>query len=198
MLDPLGNATHTALSFSLVGEDVLITGAGPIGIMASAVARMVGARFIVVTDVNDYRLALARSVGAGLAINVQETTIDSAMTQLGMREGFDVGFEMSGNAGAFQDLLRTMSHGGRVAMLGIPPASTPIDWNQVIFKGLVLKGIYGREMFDTWYTMSNLLQTGLDVHPVITHRLAAGDYQQAFDIMATGQSGKIILDWSTI
>jgi len=170
ILDPLGNATHAALSFDLVGEDVLITGAGPIGIMAVAIARHVGARHVVITDVNDYRLELARRMGASRALNVTRESLTDAMADLRMEEGFDVGLEMSGNPGAFRDLLRTMHHGGRVALLGIPPTDVAIDWNEVIFKGLVLKGIYGREMFETWYKMAAMLQSGLDVSPIITHR----------------------------
>jgi threonine 3-dehydrogenase len=196
ILDPFGNATHTALSFNLVGEDVLITGAGPIGVMAAAVARFAGARHIVVTDLNDYRLELARKMGASLAINIERENLDTAMKSLGMEEGFDVGFEMSGNAQALREMLRTMHHGGSIALLGIPPTDTAIDWNQVIFKGLVIKGIYGREMFETWYKMSSMLQSGLDITPVITHHLAAGDYRAAFETMKSGRSGKIILDWS--
>ncbi|HLT91635.1 MAG TPA: L-threonine 3-dehydrogenase [Woeseiaceae bacterium] len=196
ILDPLGNATHTALSFDLVGEDVLITGAGPIGIMAAAIARYAGARHIVVTDVNDYRLELARRMGASVALNVQRGSLDDTMRDLGMEEGFDVGMEMSGNPSAFRDLLRTMHHGGKVAILGIPPSDTAIDWNQVIFKGLVLKGIYGREMFETWYKMASMLQSGLDIEPLITHRFALEDYRDAFELMASGQSGKVVLEWS--
>lgn len=196
ILDPLGNATHTALSFDLVGEDVLITGAGPIGIMAVAVARFAGARHIVITDVNEYRLELARKMGATIALNVKNGSLDDTMRELGMEEGFDVGMEMSGNPSAFRDLLRTMHHGGKVALLGIPPSQTAIDWNQVIFKGLILKGIYGREMFETWYKMSSMLQSGLNIEPVITHRFPVDDFQDAFDLMESGQSGKIILQWS--
>ncbi len=196
ILDPLGNATHTALSFDLVGEDVLITGAGPIGIMATAIARFAGARHVVITDVNDYRLDLAKKMGASIALNVTRGSLDDAMKQLGMLEGFDVGLEMSGNASAFRELLRTMHHGGRVALLGIPPGETAIDWNQVIFKGLVLKGIYGREMFETWYKMTTMLQSGLDVSPVITHHLPYTDYRAAFEALNGGKSGKIILDWT--
>ena len=196
ILDPLGNATHTALAFNLVGEDVLITGAGPIGIMAAAIARFVGARHVVVTDVNDYRLELARKMGATRAINVTRESLDDTMKSLGMVEGFDVGLEMSGNPAAFRDLLRTMHHGGSVALLGIPPGDTAIDWNEVIFKGLVIKGIYGREMFETWYKMSAMLQSGLDVTPIITHRLPVAAYQDGFEIMKSGRSGKIILDWA--
>ncbi|ANO51595.1 L-threonine 3-dehydrogenase [Woeseia oceani] len=197
VLDPLGNATHTALSFDLVGEDVLITGAGPIGIMAVAIARYAGARHVVITDINDYRLELASKLGATRALNVTRDSLDDAMRELGMTEGFDIGMEMSGNPLAFTDLLRTMHHGGKVALLGIPPEKTAIDWNQVIFKGLVLKGIYGREMFETWYKMSSMLQSGLSIEPIITHRYAADDYQEAFELMESGQSGKIILDWTT-
>lgn len=196
ILDPLGNATHAALSFDLVGEDVLITGAGPIGIMAVAIARFVGARHVVITDVNDYRLELARRMGATRAINVTRDSLDATMAELGMEEGFDVGLEMSGNPGAFRDMLRTMHHGGKVALLGIPPTDVAIDWNEVIFKGLVIKGIYGREMFETWYKMASMLQSGLDVTPVITHRFAVADYGRAFEVMNSGRSGKVILDWA--
>ncbi|MCI0518066.1 MAG: L-threonine 3-dehydrogenase [Woeseiaceae bacterium] len=196
ILDPLGNATHTALSFDLVGEDVLITGAGPIGIMAVAIARFAGARHVVITDVNEYRLDLARKMGASVALNVKNGSLDDTMRELGMEEGFDVGMEMSGNPSAFRDLLRTMHHGGKVALLGIPPDQTAIDWNKVIFKGLILKGIYGREMFETWYKMSSMLQSGLNIEPVITHRFPAEDFQDAFDLMESGQSGKIILQWN--
>jgi len=195
ILDPLGNATHTALSFDLVGEDVLITGAGPIGIMAVAIAKYAGARHIVITDVNDYRLDLARKMGASIALNVTSGSLDQTMQDLGMEEGFDVGMEMSGNESAFQDMLRTMHHGGKIALLGIPPEEMAIDWNQVIFKGLIIKGIYGREMFETWYKMSSMLQSGLNVEPVITHRFPLEDYEEAFQLMESGQSGKIILSW---
>jgi threonine 3-dehydrogenase len=196
VLDPLGNATHAALSFDLVGEDVLITGAGPIGVMAVAIARHVGARHVVITDVNDYRLDLARRMGASRALNVARETIADAMADLGMQEGFDVGLEMSGNPTAFRDLLKAMHHGGRVALLGIPPSDVAIDWNEVIFKGLVIKGIYGREMFETWYKMASMLQSGLDISPIITHRFAIDDYQRAFETMNSGRSGKVILDWA--
>ncbi len=198
ILDPFGNATHTALAFNMVGEDVLITGAGPIGIMAVAIARFVGARHVVITDVNDFRLDLAKRMGATRAVNVQRETIDQTMSALGMQEGFDVGLEMSGNMTAFRDLLRTMHHGGSVALLGIPPQEAAIDWNQVIFKGLTLKGIYGREMFETWYKMASLLQSGLDLQPVITHHLPIQDYREAFSIMGSGRAGKVILDWQTL
>jgi len=196
ILDPLGNATHTALSFDLVGEDVLITGAGPIGIMAVAIARYAGARHVVVTDVNDYRLDLARKMGATRAINVTSQSVDDTMKELGMVEGFDVGMEMSGNPQAFRDMLRTMHHGGKVAMLGIPPGDMAIDWNDVIFKGLVLKGIYGREMFETWYKMSSMLQSGLNMDPIITHHFDIDEFLPAFELMESGQSGKVILHWS--
>ncbi len=195
-LDPLGNAVHTALSFDLVGEDVLITGAGPIGCMAAAVARFVGARHIVVTDVNDYRLEIARKMGATRAVNVATDSVETTMRSLGMSEGFDVGLEMSGNERAFRQLLASMNYGGRVALLGIPSNEIAIDWNQVIFKGLVMKGIYGREIFETWYKMSTMLQSGLDVTPVLTHRFGAKDYEQAFAMVRGGQSGKVILDWT--
>ncbi len=196
ILDPLGNATHTALSFNLVGEDVLITGAGPIGIMATAIARHVGARHVVVTDVNDYRLGLARKMGASRAINVTRESLDDTMKSLGMVEGFDVGLEMSGNPKAFRDLLHVMHHGGNVALLGIPPDDTAIDWNEVIFKGLMIKGVYGREMFETWYKMTAMLQSGLDVQPIITHRFPIADFREGFEVMRSGQSGKVILDWA--
>ena len=196
ILDPLGNATHTALSFDLVGEDVLITGAGPIGIMAVAIARYAGARHVVVTDVNDYRLDLARKMGATRAINVASQSIDDTMKELGMVEGFDVGMEMSGNPQAFRDMLRTMHHGGKIAILGIPPGDMAIDWNDVIFKGLILKGIYGREMFETWYKMSSMLQSGLNMDPIITHHFDIDEFQPAFELMESGQSGKVILHWN--
>ncbi len=195
ILDPFGNATHTALSFDLVGEDVLITGAGPIGIMAAAICRHVGARYVVVTDVNDYRLALASSMGADRVVNVELETIGEAMEDLGMVEGFDVGLEMSGNQRAFAAMLESMNHGGRVAILGIMPGEAAVDWTQIVFKGLTLKGIYGREMFETWYKMSSMLQSGLDITPILTHRFPIDDFQQGFDIMRSGQSGKVILDW---
>lgn len=194
--DPLGNAVHTALSFDLTGEDVLITGAGPIGCMAAAISRHVGARYVVVTDVNDYRLGLALKMGATRAINIRQTTLQDVMKDLGMAEGFDVGMEMSGNGEALRSMLAGMNHGGRVAILGIPPAEVSIDWSQVIFKGLVLKGIYGREMFETWYKMAAMLTSGLDVSPVVTHRFPAEKFQDAFQAMKTGQSGKVILDWT--
>ncbi|NUY55325.1 L-threonine 3-dehydrogenase [Salinivibrio sp. MA427] len=195
IFDPFGNAVHTALSFDLVGEDVLITGAGPIGIMAAAVARHVGARHVVITDVNEYRLQLARDMGVTRAVNVAETSIESVMAELGMTEGFDVGMEMSGVPAAFNSMLSAMNHGGNIALLGIPPSDMGIDWNQVIFKGLVIKGIYGREMFETWYKMASLIQSGLDLTPIITHHYHVDDFQEGFEMMCSGQSGKVILDW---
>ena len=194
-LDPLGNATHTALSFDLVGEDVLITGAGPIGVMAAAIARHCGARFVAVTDVNPYRLELAKKMGATRVVDPTKESLKDVQRELGMTEGFDVGLEMSGNGQALRDMLANMNHGGRVALLGIPPKDTAIDWDQVIFKGLIIKGIYGREMFETWYKMSSMLQSGLDVTPMITHRFPIEAYQEAFEIMRSGKSGKVVLDW---
>jgi threonine 3-dehydrogenase len=193
--DPLGNAVHTALSFDLVGEDVLITGAGPIGVMAAAICRHVGARHVVLTDVNDYRLELGKKLGATRTVNVAKEDLSAVMQQLGMTEGFDVGLEMSGNGSAFKQMFKTMNHGGRVALLGIPTQELAIDWNQVIFKGLVLKGIYGREMFETWYKMTAMLQSGLDISAAVTHRFPAAQFKEAFEIMRTGQSGKVVLDW---
>ena len=195
IFDPFGNAVHTALSFDLVGEDVLITGAGPIGIMAAAVAKHVGARHVVVTDINPYRLELAKKMGATRAVDVSKEDLKDVMNELGMTEGFDVGLEMSGVPVAFRDMLNKMNHGGKIAMLGIPPQDVAIDWNQVIFKGLVIKGIYGREMFETWYKMASLLQSGLDLSPIITHTFSIDDFQKGFDTMGSGQSGKVILDW---
>lgn len=194
--DPLGNAVHTALSFDCVGEDVLITGAGPIGIMAAAIVRHVGARHVVVTDVNEYRLDLAKKLGASRTVNVAKEDLEAVMKSLGMTEGFDVGLEMSGNEAAFRQMMKTMHHGGRVALLGIPTKEIAIDWNQVIFKGLVLKGIYGREMFETWYKMTAMLQSGLDVSAAVTHRYAAANFKEAFEVMRTGMSGKVVLDWA--
>jgi threonine 3-dehydrogenase len=195
IFDPFGNAVHTALSFDLVGEDVLVTGAGPIGIMAAAVARHVGARHVVITDVNEYRLDLARKMGVSRAVNVSNESLKDVMNDLGMTEGFDIGLEMSGVPSAFSDMLDKMNHGGKVAMLGIPPQDVSVDWNKVIFKGLTIKGIYGREMFETWYKMVSLLQSGLDLSPIITHQLAVDDFQKGFEIMGSGQSGKVLLDW---
>jgi len=196
IFDPLGNAVHTALSFDLLGEDVLITGAGPIGIMATAIAKHAGAKFVVVTDVNEYRLELAKKMGATRVINPMKENLREVMEELGMKEGFDVGLEMSGNASAFQSMVDTMFHGGKIAMLGIQGPDTPVDWNKMIFKGLVIKGIYGREMFETWYKMASLVQSGLDLSPIITHHYPVDEFQQGFDAMRSGQSGKVILDWS--
>ena len=195
IFDPFGNAVHTALSFPLLGEDVLVTGAGPIGIMAAAVARHAGARHVVITDVNPYRLELARKMGVTLAVDVRETGLKEVQRQLGMHEGFDVGLEMSGNATAFRDMLANMSHGGKIALLGIPEGEMAIDWNTVIFGMLTIKGIYGREMYETWYKMTVMLQSGLDIRPVITHRFRYPEYAGAFAVMLSGQSGKVILDW---
>ncbi|WP_144392931.1 L-threonine 3-dehydrogenase [Pleionea sediminis] len=196
IFDPFGNAVHTALSFDLVGEDVLITGAGPIGIMAAAVCKHVGARHVVITDVNEYRLDLALKMGASRAVNVSKQNLNDVMNELGMTEGFDVGLEMSGVPSAFQQMLDTMNHGGKIAMLGIPPGEMGIDWNQVIFKGLVIKGIYGREMYETWYKMVSMLQSGLDISPIITHQFNIDDFEKGFEIMGSGQSGKVVLDWT--
>ena len=195
ILDPFGNAVHTALSFDLVGEDVLITGAGPIGAMAAAICRHVGARNVVITDINDYRLSLAKELGATRTVNVSKEALSDVMLDLGMTEGFDVGLEMSGNGQALNNMLEVLNHGGNIAMLGIPSMDTVIDWNQVIFKGLNIKGIYGREMFETWYKMVAMLQSGLDISPIITHHYNINDFQAGFDAMASGKSGKIILDW---
>ena len=195
IFDPFGNATHTALSFNLVGEDVLITGAGPIGIMAAAIARHVGARHVVITDINDYRLGLARRMGATRVVNVGRESLRDVMEDLRMTEGFDVGMEMSGVPDAFHSMLAHMNHGGKIALLGIPPPDMAIDWNQVIFKGLEIKGIYGREMFETWYKMVAMLQSGLDLAPIITHHYAAEEFEAAFATMLSGASGKVILDW---
>lgn len=195
IFDPFGNAVHTALSFDLVGEDVLITGAGPIGIMAAAVAKHAGARHVVITDINEYRLSLARQMGATQAVNVAENSLADVMSQLGMTEGFDIGLEMSGVPVALRDMLDKMNHGGKVAMLGIPPQDVAVDWNQVIFKGLTIKGVYGREMFETWYKMVSLLQSGLDLSPIITHQFHVDEFEKGFATMGSGQSGKVILDW---
>lgn len=195
IFDPFGNAVHTALSFDLVGEDVLITGAGPIGIMAAAIAKHVGARHVVITDLNEYRLDLARKMGVTRAVNAGTENLQDVMKDLGMTEGFDVGMEMSGVPVAFRDMLSTMNNGGKIALLGIPPSDMAVDWNQVIFKGLTIKGIYGREMFETWYKMASLIQSGLDLNPIITHHYSIDDFQAGFDMMCSGQSGKVILDW---
>lgn len=197
ILDPMGNAVHTALSFDLVGEDVLITGAGPIGAMAVAIAKHAGARHVVITDVNDFRLELARKMGASHVVNVAKESLEDVMQQLNMKEGFDVGLEMSGNAQAFNQMLSVMAHGANISLLGIPPQDTAINWHDVIFKGIIIKGIYGREMYETWYKMVSMLQSGLHMDSVITHHFPVDQYQEAFELMASGQSGKIILDWTT-
>jgi threonine 3-dehydrogenase len=196
IFDPFGNAVHTALSFPLLGEDVLVTGAGPIGIMAAAVAVHAGARYTVITDVNPYRLELARKLGVTLAIDVSQRTLPDVQKELGMREGFDVGLEMSGNPRAFRDMLANLAHGAKVAMLGIPAGGEmAIDWNTVIFNMLTIKGIYGREMYETWYKMTVMLQSGLNIKPVITHRFPYAQFLEGFELMASGASGKIILNW---
>jgi threonine 3-dehydrogenase len=196
IFDPFGNAVHTALSFPVLGEDVLITGAGPIGIMAAAIVKHAGARFVVITDVNEYRLELARKMGATLAVNVAaDGDLKKVQQQLGMTEGFDVGLEMSGNAQAFRGMIENLCHGGKIAMLGIPSEPMAIDWNHVVFNMLTIKGIYGREMYETWYKMTVMLQGGLNIKPVITHRFHYTQFEQGFEVMKTGQSGKVILNW---
>jgi len=195
IFDPFGNAVHTALSFPVLGEDVLITGAGPIGIMAAAVVRHAGARYVVITDVNPYRLELARKMGVTLAVDARTTRLADVQKQLGMLEGFDVGLEMSGSPEAFREMLENMCHGSKIAMLGIPPQEMCIDWNTVIFNMLTIKGIYGREMYETWYKMTVMLESGLDISPVITHRFHYTEFQKGFEVMLSGQSGKVILDW---
>ena len=193
--DPYGNAVHTALSFEMVAEDVLITGAGPIGIMAVSICNFVGARHVVITDVNDYRLDLARKMGASRAINVSRERISDVFEDLNMSNGFDVGLEMSGNPDAFKDMLENMYHGGKIALLGLLPKSTQINWDDIIFKGLHMKGIYGREMYETWYKMTQMLRSGLDISPVLTHKLPIDDFQEGFDIMESGNCGKVVLEW---
>jgi threonine 3-dehydrogenase len=195
IFDPFGNAVHTALSFPILGEDVLITGAGPIGIMAAAVVKHAGARFVVVTDVNEYRLDLAKKMGATIALDVRKGKLADAQQQLGMTEGFDVGLEMSGNPSAFRDMIDHMCHGGKIAMLGIPSGDMAIDWNKVVFNMLTIKGIYGREMYETWYKMTVMLQSGLNIQPVITHKFPFADFEKGFAAMNSGQSGKVILQW---
>jgi threonine 3-dehydrogenase len=195
IFDPFGNAVHTALSFPVLGEDVLITGAGPIGIMAAAVVRHAGARFVVITDVNPFRLALAEKLGVDVAVDSSKRPLADVQKELGMHEGFDVGLEMSGNSSAFREMLANMSHGGKIAMLGIPSGEMPIDWRQVIFNMLTIKGIYGREMYETWYKMTVMLESGLDISPVITHRFPYSEFQLGFDAMHSGQAGKVLLDW---
>lgn len=195
IFDPFGNATHTALSFDVLGEDVLVTGAGPIGIMAAAIVRHAGARHVVVTDINPYRLELAQKLGATCVINVAENNLADAMKSLGMKEGFDVGLEMSGNPAAFRSMLDGMCHGGKIAMLGIMPEHVEIDWNTVVFNGLTIKGIYGREMYETWYKMTSMLQSGLDIAPIITDRFHYTDFEKGFERMISGNSGKVVLNW---
>ncbi len=195
IFDPFGNAVHTALQFPVLGEDVLVTGAGPIGVMAAAVARHAGARHVVVTDVNPFRLDLAKKMGATHTVNVKERTLESMQKELGMKEGFDVGLEMSGNPQAFRDMLANMAHGGKIAMLGIPSQDMAIDWNKVIFNMLTIQGIYGREMYETWYKMTVMVESGLDISPVITHRYHFTEFEKGFEAMHTGQSGKVILTW---
>jgi threonine 3-dehydrogenase len=195
IFDPFGNAVHTALSFPVLGEDVLITGAGPIGIMAAAVVKHAGARFVVVTDVNEYRLDLAKKMGATVALDVRKGNLADVQKQLGMSEGFDVGLEMSGNPSAFRDMIDNMCHGGKIAMLGIPSGDMAIDWNKVVFNMLTIKGIYGREMYETWYQMTVMLQSGLNIKPVITHRYDYAEFEKGFEAMLSGQSGKVILQW---
>ncbi|HOW65490.1 MAG TPA: L-threonine 3-dehydrogenase [Candidatus Paceibacterota bacterium] len=195
IFDPFGNAVHTALSFPVLGEDVLVTGAGPIGIMAAAVAKHAGARYVIITDVNDYRLELARRMGVTVALNVRQKGIREAQRELGMSEGFDVGLEMSGNPAAFREMLDNMCHGGKIAMLGIPPEPMEIDWNKIIFNMLTIKGVYGREMYETWYKMTVMLQSGLSIQPVITHRFHFTEFERGFEAMISGQSGKVILNW---
>jgi threonine 3-dehydrogenase len=195
IFDPFGNAVHTALSFDVLGEDVLITGAGPIGIMAAAVVKHAGARYVVITDVNEYRLDLARRMGVTFALNSKDARIRDVQNRLGMKEGFDVGLEMSGNSSAFRELIENMCHGGKIAMLGIPSQTIDINWNTVIFNMLTIKGIYGREMYETWYKMTVMLESGLNIKPVITHRLHCTEFEKGFEVMHTGQSGKVVLNW---
>lgn len=195
IFDPFGNATHTALAFSVLGEDVLITGAGPIGIMATAIVKHAGARYVVTTDLNPYRLALAKKMGATVALDIREKEIAEVQKELGMKEGFDVGLEMSGSGQALRDMLANMCHGAKIALLGLLPDDLAIDWDTVIFNMITIKGIYGREMYETWYLMESMLQSGLDVTPVITHKFAYTAFEEAFQVMRSGQSGKVILDW---
>jgi threonine 3-dehydrogenase len=196
IFDPFGNAVHTALTFNVLGEDVLVTGAGPIGIMAAAIAKHAGARFVVITDLNEYRLELARRMGVTVAWNVRNGSLRDMQKKLGMKEGFDIGLEMSGNSAAFREMIENMCHGGKIAMLGIPSAAIDIDWNTVIFNMLTIKGIYGREMYETWYKMTVMLESGLDIKPVITHRYHYTEFLKGFEVMRTGQSGKVVLSWA--
>jgi len=196
IFDPFGNAVHTALSFDVLGEDVLITGAGPIGIMAAAVVKHAGARYVIITDRNEYRLELARRLGATVALKIQDGSLRDVQRQLAMKEGFDVGLEMSGNPAAFRDLIANMCHGGKIAMLGIPSEPIAVDWNTVVFNMLTIKGIYGREMYETWYKMTVMLESGLNIRPVITHRFHFTEFERGFEVMLSGQSGKVVLDWT--
>ena len=195
--DPLGNAVHTTLTYDLVGEDVLITGAGPIGLMAVTVAKHIGARWVVITDINPYRLTLAKKMGATRIVDASKKNLHDVMKELGMKEGFDIGLEMSGSGEAFKNMLDTMAHGSKIALLGIHNISTAIDWDLVIFNGLTIKGIYGRQMFETWYKMTTMIQSGLDISPIITHRFHYTEYEKAFELMSSGNSGKIVLDWAS-
>ncbi|MGH7828951.1 MAG: zinc-binding dehydrogenase, partial [Candidatus Binatia bacterium] len=196
VFDPLGNAVHTALSFDVLGEDVLITGAGPIGLMAAAIVRHAGARHVVITDVVPYRLELARKMGVTLALGARSETIEQAQRKLGMKEGFDVGLEMSGHPKALREMLNNMCHGGKIALLGIPDEEIAVDWNQVIFNGLTIKGIYGREMYESWYKATVFIQSGVDFSPVVTHRFHYSEYEKAFEVIRSGQCGKVLLHWS--
>ena len=198
IFDPFGNAVHTALSFPVLGEDVLITGAGPIGLMAAPVVRHAGARHVVIADLNPYRLALAEKMGVTMAVDPRKTSLQEVQKKLGMQEGFDVGLEMSGSPAAFRDMIANMSHGAKIAMLGIPSSEMSIDWHKVIFNMLTIKGIYGREMYETWYKMTVMIESGLDISPVITHRFSYRDFQKGFDAMISGQTGKVILDWTQV
>jgi threonine 3-dehydrogenase len=198
VFDPFGNATHTALSFPVLGEDVLITGAGPIGIMAAAICKHAGARYVVITDMNPYRLELARKMGVTEAVDISKDNLQNVMSRLGMKEGFDVGLEMSGSPKALDSMIDVMCHGGKLALLGLLPAGSPVNWEKIIFNGLNIKGIYGREMFETWYKMQSMIQSGLDITPIITNRFSYKDYKEGFELMASGNSGKIILDWENI
>ena len=198
IFDPFGNATHTALSFNVLGEDVLITGAGPIGIMAAAICKHAGARYVVITDMNIYRLDLAKKIGVTKAVNIKKENLNDVMKELGMKEGFDVGLEMSGSPKALNGMIDVMSHGAKIALLGILPSGSGVDWEKIVFNGLHIKGIYGREMFETWYKMQVMIQSGLDITPVITHHFPVDEYKEAFELMKSGNSGKIILDWENV
>jgi len=193
--DPFGNAVHSALSYRVIGEDILITGAGPIGLLAVAICNFIGARNVVITDINEYRLKIARKLGASKTVNISKKSINDCYSELGIKSGFDIGLEMSGNSEAFNSMLEHMYHGGKIALLGLLPNSTIINWDNIIFKGLQLKGIYGREMYETWYKMSEMINSGLDISNVMTHKLSIDRYQEAFDIMETGRCGKIVLEW---